>query len=139
MPPLSGEVGECLLAGVELPELAGALEPANLGVEGLRVALVSEHLGAITAALVAPTNAPDDTASSLRSLDAHCVAFLLARSCARKLPDRTGLLGRRRRGAGVGGDGSTLLAPNQSSRSCRRTRNREQSRIARRPPRLIAS
>jgi hypothetical protein len=43
-PPLLAEIGERLLAGVELRELAGALATRDLGVEGLGVALAAQDL-----------------------------------------------------------------------------------------------
>jgi hypothetical protein len=58
-PPLLAEVGQQLLARVELRELAGALSADELGVERLRVALAPEDLRTVAAAL-APAHAPDD-------------------------------------------------------------------------------
>jgi hypothetical protein len=70
-PPVLPELGEGLLAGVELAELACSLESADLGVEGLSVALAAEHLGAVPSALVAPAHTPDDPCLALQPLDAH--------------------------------------------------------------------
>ena len=70
-PPLLAELGERLLAGVEPRELAGALAPHDLGVEGLGVALAPQDLGAVAAGL-APAHAPDDAAVLAHdALDAH--------------------------------------------------------------------
>jgi hypothetical protein len=136
-PPLLAEVREQLLAGVELRQLAGALLADELGVEGLRVALATEHLRAVAAAL-APSHAPHDGAVlALDSLDAHDAALRSsATSSRRKLPRAGGTS--RVRTTGGGGSTRTALRATQSSKSSRAIRNREHSRDARRSPRSIA-
>jgi hypothetical protein len=135
LPPLLAELGERLLAGVERRQLAGPSLAAQLGVEGLGVALAAEDLGAVLARL-APAHAPDDTAVlSFDPLDAHGVSSRRARS-ERKLPAAGG---GGTRGYVVTGSGTrTTQRSTHSSNAARGIRRREHNRAARSSPRSIA-
>jgi hypothetical protein len=130
------EVGQRLLAGVELAELARALHTPDPGVEDFRVALAAKDLGAVAALLVTPAHAPHDSGVALDLFDAHPVALPPESIRAPKLPltgvGETGT-GRRRRG------GSTSPAASQASRSSGRMRKRLHIRFAFSSPRRIAS
>jgi hypothetical protein len=134
-PPLLAEVGERLLAGIELGELAGALAPHELGIESLGVTLSPEHLRAVAPAL-APAHAPDDgTVLAFHALDAHDAALPSSARSLRKLPRVAGT--RRVRMAGALSTRTSDLAIH-SSKSSRGTRSREHSLTARSSPRWIA-
>jgi hypothetical protein len=138
-PPLDAEVGEQLVAGVEVGERAEPLAAADFGLEVLSVGLAVKDAAAVAAALSVAhlphvTLVPSHFAGRLHGF---CSSSLATR--ARKLP----------RGRGAGGSvlrrgvGSPLAAAgtpssSQARRSSAAIRQREQRLVARNSPRSIA-
>src|SRR5262249_54066228 len=133
-PPLLAELGQRLLAGVELRELSRAPAPQQVGIEGLGVVLASKNLRPVAPTL-APAHAPYDAAVlSHHALDAPGGGPSSSARRRRKLP-RAGGTGLTTTACGLT---RTVQRATQSSKPSRGIRSREQSRTARSSPRWIA-
>src|SRR4029079_7530828 len=138
LPPLGGELGERLLAGVELREVVGALERSHLGLEGVGVGRAVERAAPLATDRVVPAHAPDGVGASVSAL-----AFSLL---DHRLLAVRGTLNLPPAGASRGGAGtrplsgtttaSTWLSVSQASTSAGRIREaaRAPKRLAGRRP-----
>jgi hypothetical protein len=116
LPPLFGELGESFAPAIEQVKVAGSLAPHDLRVEGLGVALATDHLRPRPPLLVAPAHPPDRAALPFDPFNAHSrPPPVPSSSNARRLP-RLPVTGKRGV-AGTEASAATIRSPTHRSSS----------------------